>query len=138
MAGAVTPAYYGFKSKTIRKDAEPLIAPASSAGAMVTQASGAAASVVITPPTVTPDIVGVAIDRIDCAYLTAVPSGAVSVTDGTNTWGPFPITISGTVTFVFDPPMLFLAGAAVTVSMVDGSVTKSLYVRSFVQGSSHT
>jgi hypothetical protein len=77
---------------------------------------------------------GIAVKQIDYAYTVATTTGAIKVTDGTNTWGPFPVLAGGLLTKTFDPPLVGKANANMVITMTDGGQTKSLYVTSFVVG----
>lgn len=132
MAGAVVPIPYG-RHKHVGREPIKIQAAGSSAGEQQTGiASGSAATVVITPPADR----GVVLDRIDASYRVAPTAGTIQATDGTNTWGPFTIVLAGLQQFIFDLPLLFLKGAAVTVTLADGGQTKDLYVASHIDGPS--
>src|SRR3974390_3334936 len=130
MAGAVTPIPYG-RHQHIGKKPRLIQAATSSVAEQQTNiASGGNASIVVTPPADR----GVVLEYIHLGYRVATATGSIQASDGTNTWGPFQVVVAGLVQIPFDPPLLFAKGAALTVTMADGSQAKDLYVGSHIDG----
>lgn len=75
------------------------------------------------------------VEFIHVNYRTAVSTGSIQISDGTLTWGPFTIPTAGLVQINFPRPIMFTKSAQVTVTMLDGSVTKDLYVAFMQDGS---
>jgi hypothetical protein len=130
---AGTSRYYG-RHKFVNQ--EPLAIAA--AGADINHASGSAAVVTLVPPTKDSGAAaaapGIALVRIDLGYRVAPTAGSIQASDGTLTWGPFTIILGGLQSIVFDPPLLFTAGATVTVTMGDGGQAKDLLALGYIAG----
>jgi hypothetical protein len=125
------PYHYAGRAKHITKEPYPISATAADYG----HATGSNAAVTFAPVDASN---GVALIRIDFAYQTA-PTGRVTIgaSDGTLVWGPFTILAAnapGLNTVVFDPPLLFTKGATLTITLLDGSVTKDLWAEAYIEG----
>ncbi len=107
--------------------------PADNGSNSGTVAGGGAATLVVSAGT-TGAMVG--ITSVDWSYAVAPTSGSIQISDGTTTWGPFPVTVAGFQTKVFNPPLLFAKNTAVTVTLADGSQSKCLAVSAVFYGRS--